>query len=63
MHTETGNRHQYAVRVRNARGRTTELLTTATDAETAAATVHGKWAENGSTGMSIEYVRPTGHTY
>ncbi|MEU9752198.1 hypothetical protein AB0D90_03555 [Streptomyces althioticus] len=53
---------QYAVLVRNGRGRTTELLTAGTGADAARAALEATWRANGTTGMEVVYVRPTGGT-
>ncbi|MGY1548340.1 hypothetical protein [Streptomyces sp. MN6] len=53
---------QYAVLVRNNRGRTTELLTAGTDPSAVHRAITAKWEGNGTTGMEIVYARPTGGT-
>ncbi|MGA5182985.1 hypothetical protein [Streptomyces pseudogriseolus] len=53
---------QFAVLVRNGRGRTTELLTAGTDQAAVRHAITAKWEADGSTGMEIVYVRPTGAT-
>jgi len=53
---------QYAVLVRNDRGRTTELLTAGADETAARRAITTKWEANGTTGMEIVHAQPTGAT-